>query len=35
MAEAEKNAKVVLVSDWVKFTSAEYLQAEKNSNLDI
>ena len=35
MKAAEKNANVVLASDWSKFTSTQYLQAEQNSNLDI
>ena len=35
MKEAEKNTNVVIVSDWSKFTSTEYFEAEQKSNLDI
>ena len=35
MKRAEANPKVVLISDWDKYTSAEYTAAEQASNLDL
>ena len=35
MKQAEQNASVVMVSDWSKFTSEQYYNAEQQSNLDI
>lgn len=35
MSRAEKNPKIVLISDWDKYTSAQYSAAEQASNLDL
>ena len=35
MKKAEANPQIVLVSDWDKYTSNEYTDAEKASGLDI
>ncbi|MCJ1399074.1 hypothetical protein MMC11_002276 [Xylographa trunciseda] len=35
MKRAEANPKAVLISDWDKYTSAEYTSAEQASNLDL
>jgi hypothetical protein len=33
--KAERNAQVIMLSDWTKFTSSEWFAAEKASGLDI
>ena len=35
MKHAEADPRVVLISDWDKYTSAEYMDAEKESGLDM